>query len=254
MLYVVALIILLLLALIVIRVGTVALMLTGVSRQLARFQTRSAFFGVGFTTSESDVVVNHPVRREIVLTLMLVGNAGFVTVVSTVVLSFSNAPEEGLWGDIWFRTLAIVLGLLLVWLISYSKWIERRLNRLVGWALQRFLHLEPQDYIELLHLASDYSVLEFRVQTGSWLAGSKLMDMRLADEGIMVLGVERADGSYIGAPRGSAWLNAGDKLVAYCNKQAVDELEHRAKGAPGDEAHQLAVERRRALEREAAKP
>jgi hypothetical protein len=41
------------------RIATVALSHTGLSRESARFQARSAFTGVGFTTSESEKAVNH---------------------------------------------------------------------------------------------------------------------------------------------------------------------------------------------------
>ena len=39
--------------LLVVRIGTVALVLTGLSKELAHFQALSAFMGVGFTTSQS---------------------------------------------------------------------------------------------------------------------------------------------------------------------------------------------------------
>jgi Trk-type K+ transport system membrane component len=42
------------LSLIITRVATMALMLTGLSRESARFQSRSAFTGVGFTTTEAE--------------------------------------------------------------------------------------------------------------------------------------------------------------------------------------------------------
>ncbi len=60
------------------RVATVALEHTGLARESARFQSRSAFTGVGFTTSEAESVVGHPVRRRIVMWLMMVGNVGIV--------------------------------------------------------------------------------------------------------------------------------------------------------------------------------
>lgn len=63
------------------RVAATALETTGVSAELAHFQARSAFTGVGFTTSEAEAVVDHPVRRRIMLVLMLTGNAGLVSVV-----------------------------------------------------------------------------------------------------------------------------------------------------------------------------
>ncbi len=64
------------LSLLVTRVASIALAMTGLSHDLAKFQARSAFTGVGFTTSEAEKVVAHPVRRRILMLLMLLGNAG----------------------------------------------------------------------------------------------------------------------------------------------------------------------------------
>lgn len=64
------------------KVATIALMHTGLSTQSARFQARSAYTAAGFTTSESEKIMNHPVRRKIIFNLMLIGNAGIVTVMS----------------------------------------------------------------------------------------------------------------------------------------------------------------------------
>ena len=85
--------IIVLISLILTRIATVALIQTGLSRETARFQARSALTGTGFTTSESETIVNHPVRRRLVLSLMLVGSAGVVTVIATLLLSFVNADR-----------------------------------------------------------------------------------------------------------------------------------------------------------------
>ena len=45
-------------SMIVIRVAIVALIHTGMGREEARFQARSAFTGAGFTTSESESIVS----------------------------------------------------------------------------------------------------------------------------------------------------------------------------------------------------
>ena len=50
----VSVLVVLLVSLLIARVGTVALTVTGMSREAARFQARSAFFGVGFTTGEAE--------------------------------------------------------------------------------------------------------------------------------------------------------------------------------------------------------
>ena len=62
----ISLLIVIVVSIIIVRIGAVALEMTGLSRELATFQAQSAFSGVGFTTSESEHVVSHPVRRKII--------------------------------------------------------------------------------------------------------------------------------------------------------------------------------------------
>jgi hypothetical protein len=73
---------------------TIALTHTGLTKASAKFQARSAFSGAGFTTSESEMVVNHPVRRKIVMLLILLGNAGLVTAVSSLILTFVRQGDS----------------------------------------------------------------------------------------------------------------------------------------------------------------
>ena len=64
----------------------IAAVVTGLSREAAGFQARSAFTGVGFTTGESELIVRHPVRRRIVSMPMLLGGVGLVTAAASVVV------------------------------------------------------------------------------------------------------------------------------------------------------------------------
>ncbi len=93
----------------VVRIAAVALRLTGMPADIARFQARSAFSGAGFTTSESEAVVNHPIRRRLIGLLMLWGNIGLVTVIATFIVSFVGT-EKGIqrtinggetWAQVW---------------------------------------------------------------------------------------------------------------------------------------------------------
>lgn len=78
------------LSLLVTRVAAVILVATGTAHHVARFQARSAFTGAGFTTSESERVVNHPLRRKVIATLMLLGNVGIVGAAGTAILGFQR--------------------------------------------------------------------------------------------------------------------------------------------------------------------
>ncbi|HMB55346.1 MAG TPA: TrkA C-terminal domain-containing protein [Thermoanaerobaculia bacterium] len=234
-------------SLLITRIATLALAATGLSTESARFQARSAFSGAGFTTHEAENVVGHPVRRRIIMLLMLLGNAGFVTVVSTLILTFVNTRGPRDWGP---RFGVLVFGLALLWFAARSRPVERAVDRLIRSALDRFTDLDVRDYAGLLHLARDYHVGELVIEPGDWIAGRALADLQLSEEGLLVLGIERPSGGYLGAPRGNAVLEAGDTLIVYGRDVAITELDRRPAGSEGDEAHQRAVAEQEAVERE----
>lgn len=241
----------LVISILVVRVATVALTLTGLSQELARFQARSALTGAGFTTSESEKVVGHPVRRRIIMTLMLLGNAGIVTVVSSLILSFINRdPTLGFTGTLWFRVAVLACGLSILWLIAHSRWIDRWMSRFITRALKRWTDLEIRDYAGLLRLAGEYAVVELSVESGDWLAEHSLDDLRLTDEGVLVLGIETPGGSYIGAPRGESRLLPGDRVLLYGRQDVITDLDQRPAGEQGDMAHSKAVEQQRRVSTE----
>jgi uncharacterized protein with PhoU and TrkA domain len=81
------------------------------------------------------------------------------------------------------------------------------------------------------------------------VAGRALGDLELRDEGIAVLGINRGDGRYVGAPIGASVIRPGDVLVVYGREKPLQELDRRAAGAGGDRAHLDAVRRQEELER-----
>lgn len=211
--------------------------MTGLSRDAAVFQAHSAFSGVGFTTSESESVVNHPVRRRILRILMLLGNAGLTSVIATLVLSLSNATQAQ-----FAVRLAIIVSVIAgLWALSRSKWFDRALNRLIRLALARWTTLSVVDYAELLGISRGYVISELEVDEGDWIAGRSLADLALSDEGILVLGVYRPGKGYLGAPRGSTMIKPGDTLTLYGPESLLRALAERKAGEDGDRAHEAAV-------------
>ncbi len=81
---------------IIVRIGAIAFQLTGLEWSLAKFQSLSCFSGTGFTTREAELVTGHPQRRRIATVLIVLGNAGFITMIATG-LSALN-PENTLLG------------------------------------------------------------------------------------------------------------------------------------------------------------
>jgi hypothetical protein len=248
MLGVASLLLVLTLGLLITRVATVALRATGLSHEEARFQARSAFSGVGFTTTESEDVVNHPVRRRIVLILMMLSGAGVVTALASLLLSFAHTSGVAQPAA---RIGALVLGLLVLWRVASSRWVDRQLSRFIEWALLRWTDLDLRDYVSLLHIHDDYSIAEIGVDRGDWLEGRLIRELHLAQEGVVVLGIHHPDGGYVGAPTGHTPIRDQDTIVVYGRSAALAELRDRKAGIAGDRAHErAAAEQRRVLERE----
>lgn len=231
--------VILIISLTIVRVAAIMLELTGISPDMAQFQSRSAFTGSGFTTRESETIVNHPVRRKIISSLMLIGNIGFVTFVSSLVLSFLtiSSPKKA------YLTFGILFGgLLLLFLISRSKLLNKLLHRLIEKLLRRWSRIHVYDYESLLNLAGDFEVITIQVKPDSWMADATLAELKLSDEGVLVLAIRRGDGYFLGSPRGETVVYINDEVIAYGREDALKNLNDRTKGAEGDLQHQLEVE------------
>jgi len=240
-----SLLLVLVLSLLITKIAAIALTFTGLSRQSARFQARSAFTGVGFTTSESEKVVNHPVRRKILLIIMLVGNAGIITAISTFILGFIQV-ESG--GALISRVLLLAGGVAFLISVSMSGWVEEGLSRWVTWALKKYTDLDVRDYAAVLHLAGEYAIHDVFVQPTDWMAGKRLEELQLPSEGVLVLGISRRDGRFLGAPKGDAVVEPSDTLTLYGKAQDIARLDRRKEGPGGSIQHAEAVARRRAEE------
>jgi hypothetical protein len=235
-------------SLLITRVATVILVATGMPKAHARFQARSAFTGSGFTTRESENVVDHPLRRRVIMALMLLGNAGIVASASSLILGF----RQGNFGREWQQVLELVCGLVALLLVSRSRWVDRHLTAFIARVIHERTDIAMRDLGGLLQLAGDYSVNEMKVNAGDWVADRSLGELGLRDEGIAVLGLTRPNGEYLGAPTGATVVRPDDILVLYGREDSLNEIDHRPAGYEGDRAHDLAVARQVQLERREA--
>ncbi len=235
---IVSLLLILGISLIVTRVASVALEHTGLSRASARFQARSAFSGVGYTTTESEGIVSHPVRRKIVMTLMLLGNVGVVSAMAALLLSAIDLRSE--------QGIGILLGVLVagiagLWAFGSSRWVDRWMCRAIAWALRRWARLDAKDYEALLHLRDEFGVARFRVEPDDWIADRRIAESRLAEEGLLVLSLECPAGSFVASPPADTLIRSGDEIVVFGPVDRVEDLECRRVGDAGDRAHDEGV-------------
>lgn len=218
----ISLLVVLTVSVLLVRIAAVALRLTGMPSDVARFQARSAFSGSGFTTAESEAAVNHPVRRRIIGLLMLWGNVGFVTVIATFIVSFVSV-ENSMAGI--SRQLIWLFGAIaLLWFIALNPFADRIMCKSIDWILQRTTSLAKGRPAPLLQLTGNFSVAEHIVRPGSSVDGGPISGLPRATGDRVVLGIEHANGAYSSVPGNDARLEPGDRLVLYASDHEHDAM------------------------------
>lgn len=208
-------------SLLVVRTGALALMMTGLSWDTASFQSYSAFFGVGFTTREAEMVVNHPVRRRIIRDLILAGNIGLTSALATFVATMLQSANT-------IHPLIIVVvivgGIAGLIYVSRLALIQHILDKLIQRTLERAGMVRVLDYELLLRIASGYSVSEIELTSETPIIGQSLRVSRPWDQHVVILSIKRNGVPLPGIPNRDEVLLPGDVVTAYGEEVNVRKL------------------------------
>jgi hypothetical protein len=218
---IVTLLVITLISLLAVRAGATALMMTGLSWDTANFQSYSAFFGVGFTTREAEMVVNHPVRRRIIRDLILAGNIGLTSALATLVATMMQPTAKV---HPLLVLSSIVLGILLLLYLFRVSWVQKQMDRIIQRTLTGTGMVRALDYEMLLRIQSGYCVSEVEVTDSSPIVNQSLGVSRPWDRGVIVLSVKRDGAHFAGLPGRDTILKAGDVVTVYGEDHKVRQL------------------------------
>ncbi len=205
---------------IVIRSGAIALELTGVPKTIARFQALSALTGTGFTTREAETVVQHPLRRRIISVLMIVGNIGVVTIVSTFVIALQGG------GPIRPSINLIILGIGVY--VFYRLATHRRFLSIISIRIRRKLKealpLETDVLVdEVMHQGLGFGISRLTISGNSGIAGKTVEESGIREQEAIILSIER-DGAFIPVPKAARQIEEGDRLLCYGRTESLRRL------------------------------
>ena len=187
-------------------IGSVALERTGLDRSTARFQALSAFSNTGFTTTQAEMIVNHPARRRIASYLIILGSTGTVSFIVLLVLALrtgisSPAIALGIF------VVALVVAAILASKLGLIKWVT---NLATG---------QGRTMAKLWRQGTGYSLTEIRLGQRHALVGRPLKEI---GAGIQVLFLERTDGIYV-KPDPDAIAQVGDCLLCYGPSESLPQ-------------------------------
>lgn len=155
--------------LLIVRVASVALRLTGLPQPVARFQATSALTGTGFTTSEAEGTMHHPARRRILTLLMFAGHLGLVSLTSTVILAMTSTQDST--GAI-VQIVAMLAAVGVICALAVSDTVDRVMCDLIGRLLRKLEWITPLPYEILFENTDGYQLGEHVVSSQKEVSGN----------------------------------------------------------------------------------
>lgn len=188
---------------VVVRIGAIAFQLTGLEWSLAKFQALSCFSGTGFTTKESELIVSNPQRRKIASVLIVLGNAGLVTMIAT----FANSIRPRAAGTkislpflkdfmpaAWVPPISLVIIAVLMFIIYKLFTNQKFLGKLTK-ILRKFILkkniIKSVTFEELLVSTGGYGVSRIMVCSNSPIINKTLSEAKLRSHDVNILAIVR---------------------------------------------------------------
>lgn len=219
MIFVIPVVVIIVVSTFIVKIASVALNLTGLDEKRAFFQALSAFTGTGFTTRDSELIVVHNIRRRIIMFLMILGNAGLVSVITTLTLSFLKGGST----PILVNTAVILLAILALIKISTNKGIMRRLTKKIQEKLIKSSTFTKRPVEEILRLAEGYGIAEVTLTDQCGDIGKTLFESSLRKQDILIMAIERGR-EVIPAPHASDKLLLNDTVICYGKLENISRI------------------------------
>ena len=154
--------------LLVIEIFSVAFKLTGLATNKIKFQVASLFTGVGFTTSESELITSDDRRRKIAIGCAYTGHIFSVVIMGLVInvfvsigFSISVGHETPTFTEWYFIIFYITLGLFLLMLLLKIPLINKHFQKLLETiAINSSKHSRNTNIITVLDMYGKHAIAE----------------------------------------------------------------------------------------------
>ncbi|MBU8688916.1 TrkA C-terminal domain-containing protein [Priestia megaterium] len=199
----------------IIEINTILFAVTGIKRQVARFQVISLMTGTGFTTGESEVILGHPFRRKLGIFLILFGAFSFAVVVSSLSSILSNDVLTP-------KVLYIEAGLILLFLLLKMPFFQKNLSDKLKEKSEETFEIDELPVSQILLTDEADCLLEIKIDEKSSYISKSINECIHKDEDILVLFLMRGE-LRIRNKLNDCKIQAGDRLLVYGDKQLIEE-------------------------------
>jgi len=203
-----------------IEIIAIVMKLTGLELSKARFQIISILTHTGFTSRESELIVQHPTRRKIASILMVVSYVAQITLITLLFDVLNNATK-----DLLSISIALTVVLVIIIIATQVDSLSRRFDRFAERLLKnKIKKINSNNRIDqLLNLSPEFSIYELIVDTDSFICRKTLRELHLKEHFIQVLKIDRGS-EMIDFPLADMQILAGDRMIVYGKIEALTNL------------------------------
>ncbi|MDN4071820.1 TrkA C-terminal domain-containing protein [Fictibacillus terranigra] len=198
----------------VIEIASTLLVYTGLEPEISRYQVISMLTGTGFTTDESKLIIDHPLRRKISAFLILFGAFSLAVIISSI----SNILSDN------FQTteLTVICSILILLLFllklpiikqTFSKKLKEETKDtypLSELPIKDVLYFEDDDYVTSIHIQGD-----------SPFVGQKIESLIKPGEDLHVLSLIRGNRP-LRENLNKKELQDGDRVIVYGKEEIIN--------------------------------
>lgn len=199
----------------VIEINTSIFAATGLDKKIAKFQVISMLTGTGFTTGESELIIDHPVRRRLGAFLILFGAFSLAVIISAISQLLSD--------NFFTMEIAYIAGGLVVLLfILRAPFTQNFMSKRMKSELEENYELADLPIRDVLLMDDEDEVREISIMEESPFSGKTFDEIIAKEDDLMLLFIKRGDIN-IRNKSYDTKLEPGDRLVLYGNNPLIDE-------------------------------
>lgn len=199
----------------VIEIGVILFHMTGLEKEIARYQVISMLTGTRFTTQESALIIDHPIRRRISSGLILFGYFSLAVIISSIATILSN--------DLRIELLLIIIGILFVFLFIFkNKSVFNRLEDRFEHEMDTEYNLEDWPMKTALALDEEEMVAIIQIKHGSDYIGQKGRTLVEESLDVVLLIIRRGD-EILRFDLFEVELQEGDKIMIIGKEDHIKE-------------------------------
>lgn len=208
--------------LILVEILCILFKLTGLTDEKARFQVISLITSTGFTTKESELIVNHKTRRRLAQYVMILGYIGMATIISFIAQIIRDVLLKS------FSAFDIVICIIVLMALFYflkhpkiGQYLDSFIEKII--IKNQNKSMAKRTFWTLVKRKHGYGIYNIFIDESSFLVGRSILESNLRENEIQILNIDKGS-EFISFPRAEYVIEISDNLTVYGKIENITKI------------------------------